>query len=118
MQGKWRTNSQGMIISPEAQRAEWAREGKRKKKHKTNKDKYTGRELHRYCPKCNAEITKKRTLQRNDKLGVYRDGTTVFICDKCNAVWLSKQTNKVWQNLKRNPKPQTNKEFKDSLRAF
>ena len=115
---KWRVNEQGMLISPEAIKSERMREVKRKKKHKTNKETYDGRKLHRYCPKCGEEITKKRVMKRNDALGIYRDGTTVYICSNCNAVWSSKQTNKVWEKRKKNPKPTTNKDFKEKLKTF
>ena len=103
--GKWRTNSQGMIISPEAQKSERLHVARRAKKLKTNKDRYAHRELVRKCPKCGAVITKKRTLHRNDDLGIYRDETTVFICESCYAVWRSSQTIKIWERLKSNSKP-------------
>ena len=116
---KWRVNEQGLIISPEGARSEFMLEKKavRKKRHKTNKFLYTGRKLHRFCPKCNAEITKKKRLSRNDALGVFRE-QTVYICDKCNAIWASKQTNKVWKSPKKNPNKMSNKQFKQSLRCF
>lgn len=113
--GKWRTNSQGMIISPEAQKSERLHVARRAKKLKTNKDRYAHRELVRKCPKCGAVITKKRTLHRNDDLGIYRDETTVFICGSCNAIWRSGQTIKVWERLKSNSKPMSNKAFKNKL---
>lgn len=113
--GKWRVNSQGMIISPEAAKSEMLHTKRRAKKHKTNKDSYTHRKLTRKCPKCGTVITKKKTMHRNDALGIYRDFTTVFICDSCRTVWHSEQTIKVWQRLKKNPKPISNKEYKKSI---
>ncbi|MBR2448940.1 MAG: hypothetical protein IKB30_02335 [Clostridia bacterium] len=113
--GKWRKNSQGMIISPEAAKSEMLHAARRAKKHKTNKDSYTNRKLTRKCPKCGAVINNKKTMHRNDALGIYRDFTTVFICGECNAVWRSGQTIKVWQRLKQPSKAISNKEFKKKL---
>lgn len=117
----WLKNEQGMFLSPEKAKSEFALEAKKRraKKHKTNKDSYTGRKLTRLCPKCGSDVTKnQRVLDRNDAIGVYRDNTAVYICNRCNAVWRSKQTIKVWQRLKKNPAPTLRKEFKEGLNAF
>lgn len=113
---KWLTNSQGMVLSPEKERSERALRARRKRKTKTNKDSYSNRKLTRKCPKCGSIITKKRTLNRNDEIGIFRDSTTVYICDDCLAVWSSKQVIKIWQRLKKNPTPSTNKDFKNKLK--
>lgn len=115
---KYLKNSQGMTISPTKARSEMLHSIKRKKRHATNQDRYTGRKLTRLCPKCSAEIKKKRVLHRNDAIGIFRDNTTVFICESCNAVWLSKQTIKVWEVLKKSSPKISNKQFKETLRTF
>lgn len=112
---KWRINDKGEVISPEAQKTYRQHEGK--KRRKKQGDKYLNRTLKRLCPKCGTEITKKRTLERNDSLGIYRD-VTAFLCEKCFASWTSKQTIKVWERLKVNRPRMTNKQFKESLRAI
>ena len=94
----WKTDGAGGYLSPEKQRSERALEKKRQRKKQG--DSYNGRKLVRLCPKCNSVIKKERRLRRNDSLGIYRD-VTVFVCEHCNAVWNSKQTNKVWQRLKK-----------------
>lgn len=117
----WLKNGQGMFLSPEKSKSERALEAKKRrvKKHKTNKDSYSGKKLTRLCPKCGSDVSKnQRTLDRNDAIGVYRDNTAVYVCNKCHAVWRSKQTIKVWQRLKKNPEPTSNKEFKAKLNAF
>lgn len=118
METKWRINDQGMTISPEKAKSERMHAARRaRKKRRPNKDSYTGRKLVRLCPKCGEEIKKEKWLRRNDELGIYRD-MKVYVCGKCNAVWQSAQTIKVWQRLKKNPPKQTNQEFKSRLQAF
>ena len=68
---KYLINQNGEVISPEAQKSYRQHEGKRMRKKQG--DKYLGRKLKRFCPKCGAEITKKRTLKRNDSIGIYKD---------------------------------------------
>lgn len=108
----WKVDKQGFYLSPGKTRSSNAVEGKSRKKKQG--DKYFSRKLTRLCPKCNAEIKKKKRLRRCDALGVNRD-VTVFICENCHAVWLSKQTNKVWQDLKRNGPKISHAEFKKNL---
>ena len=112
---KYLINEHGEVISPEAQKSYRQHEGKRMRKKQG--DKYLGRKLKRFCPKCGAEITKKRTLKRNDSIGIYKD-VTAFICDKCFASWTSRQTIKVHERLKVNSTKMTNEQFRQSLRAF
>ena len=117
METKWRINDQGMIISPEKAKSERLHAARRARKKRRTNDSYIGRKLTRLCPKCGEEIKQKKMLKRNDKLGIYRD-MQVYCCEKCNAVWQSSQTIKVWQRLKKNPPKQNIQEFKLHLQAF
>lgn len=110
----WLKNESGEYLSPAKQKSERARA--RRKKHKTNKDKYTSRTLTRKCPKDGAVITKKRRLKADKELGIPKD-VTVYICPECGAVWGSKQVIKVWQNLKRSSPKMSRKEFKALLNS-
>ncbi len=114
MGDKWLKDEHGFYLSPGKQKSVYANNAKKYKKHKTNGDKYTGRKLKRLCPKCGKVITIERYVHRNDKYGIMRD-MKVYICEKCNAVWSSKQTIKVWERLKSNPPKMSNREFKSKL---
>lgn len=106
----WRIDKNGNYLSPEKQRSVQALEIKRNKRGSS----YDAKTLTRYCPKCNAVITKKRRLDRNDELKIFRP-VTVYMCPNCRAVWSSKQTNKVWQRLKKSSKKITNVQFKRNI---
>lgn len=105
----WRIDKNGNYLSPEKQRSEQALERKRKRGSS-----YDTKKLTRYCPKCNSIITKKRRLDRNDELKIFRP-VTVYVCPNCRAVWSSKQTNKVWQRLKKSSKKIANIQFKRNI---
>ena len=91
----YRRDEFGNIINPEAARkaayAERMRAGKRKKKHKTNKDKYFGRKLVRICPKCGCEDIEKVIHYTNTETIGRQIKRVFFKCKKCGGIGKSKQ---------------------------
>ena len=89
---------------------------KEKKKHQTNKVRYSGRRLVRKCPKCGCE--------QNTKI---KTPEVYYVCAKCGSKWRSNQMIKLWRRphekrysglvkkLKVEKTAISNKEFKEKL---
>ena len=61
----WLIDDKGFYLSPSKQKSVNAQEARRRKKHKTNKYKFFGRKLHRFCPICNTELTTKNVIHES-----------------------------------------------------
>ena len=109
---KWLTDDKGFYLSPSKQKSVDAQAARRRKKHKTNKDKYYERKLHRYCPICNTELTKKNKILKEGK----KFSEIMYACSECHHLWYSSETNKVWKGKR--PKINrkvSNQQFKKEL---
>ena len=125
MAGLYLRDSNGQIINPEARRREEyyarLRAGKRKKKHRTNKDKYFGRKLVRLCPHCySSDMDKKieRIIEWTHDNEGRRKTRTWWKCKNCGGVWLAKDMINVHRAPGEGLKGQvkmTAKEFKDKI---
>lgn len=118
MDDKWLKNDQGLYLSPGRQRSAEGHAARRRKKHRTNCDKFYGRKLHRFCPICNTELTTKNVIHEN--FFNKREGKiytrALFVCKDCKRIWESKETIKVWRaGRKKTLKNISNAEFKRQL---
>ena len=117
----WLTDDKGFYLSPSRQKSADAQAARRRKKHRTNKDKFYGRKLHRLCPICNTELTAKNVIHEefyNEKKNK-RYTRALFVCKECMRIWTSKETNKVWKEKR--PKTNrnvSNKQFKKELNGL
>ena len=114
----WLKDENGFYLSPSKQKSVDAIVARKRKKHKTNKDKYYGRKLHRLCPICNTELTTKNVIHEdfyNERKGqVYT--RALYACKECQRIWSSKETIKVWKDgRKRTRKNLSNAKFKREL---
>lgn len=114
----WLKDEKGFYLSPSKQKSVDAQEARRRKKHKTNRDKFYGRKLHRFCPICNTELTTKNVIHEdfyNERKGeVYP--RTLYACKECKRIWTSKETIKVWREKRPKTKKNiSNLQFKKKL---
>ena len=114
----------GNIINPEAARkaayVEKLQSGKRKKKHKTNKDKYFGRKLVRICPNCYSKEIEKLIHYTNAEDGTHgkQIKRVFFKCKKCGSLYVSRNLIKVFKAPGEGvagQKKMTCKEFKEKI---
>lgn len=118
---KWLTDEKGFYLSPSKQKSVNAQEARRRKKHKTNKYKFSGRKLHRFCPICNTELTTKNVIHEsfyNERKGqVYT--RALYACKNCQRIWYSNETIKVWKDgRKKTRRHLSNAQFKKSLQGI